>query len=241
MTLEQTFPGLRDAPGGAVISLLDNVFDLTGPSNELMAAMTGERTALLVEQISAIDPKWKFQSLGFPTTWEGQKNQINDLRMQRAVTFVRVKGELEPLHVETMRVMQDLADRAYSEAVDRYENGKLKGRLSKEEAIGNYVDNIVRLRLRKVYERYGLKSSSNQIRINRREYDTSKPEVSYRLPDVRVGKVAYDVTLSRKSISTPQIKGFFGADFRPSHVVIIRPRQLGPGSSYIITRPETKK
>ncbi|MEG8040901.1 hypothetical protein QP166_16730 [Sphingomonas sp. LR60] len=40
MTLEQTFPGLRDAPGGAVILLLDNVFDLTGPSNELMAAMT---------------------------------------------------------------------------------------------------------------------------------------------------------------------------------------------------------
>jgi hypothetical protein len=231
MTLEQTFPGLRDAPGGAVISLLDNVFDLTGPSNELMAAMTGERTALLVEQISAIDPKWKFQSLGFPTTWEGQKNQLNDLRMQRAARFVKVKGEMGPMQVETMRAMQDIADSAYVRAVRLYDLGKLSVRLSKEEAIGTYVDNAVRTDLRMVFRRYSVKQIGSEIRVNRREYDTSKPETTYRRPDARVGDVAYDVTLSRKTIKTPQIRGFFDADFRPSRVVIIRPRQLGPGSS----------
>jgi hypothetical protein len=241
MTLEQTFPGLRDAPGGAVISLLDNVFDLTGPSNELMAAMTRERTALLVEQISAIDPKWKFQSLGFPTTWEGVQNQLNDLRLQRAAALARVKGDLRPLQVETMREMQRLTDRAYEKAVRLHQSGGLKDGLSKEQVIGRYVDNEVRRNLRKRYKNYQAKMDANQVRVNRREYDTSRPEASYRLPDARVGDVAYDVTLSRKTVKDPQIRGFFNADFRPQLVVIIRPRQLGSGSSYIINKPEVGK
>ena len=91
MTLEQTFPGLRDAPGGAVISLLDNAFGITAPANEDMAKTTQERSAYLISQIKALDPHWTFQSLGFPTTWEGQKNQLNDLRMQRAAAFSRVR------------------------------------------------------------------------------------------------------------------------------------------------------
>jgi hypothetical protein len=241
MTLEQTFPGLRDAPGGSVISLLDNLFDITGPANELMAAMTRERSALLMEQITALDPNWKFQSLGFPATWEGQKNQLNDLRMQRAASFVKIRGEQGPMQVETTRVIQDIADRAYVRAVSLYENGQLKGRLSKEEAIGTYVDNAVRTDLRMVYRRYSVKSIGSGIRVNRREYDTSKPETTYRRPDARVGNIAYDVTLSRKTLKNPQVRGFFNADFRPEAVVIIRPRQLGPGNSYIITRPETEK
>ncbi|KTT75397.1 hypothetical protein NS334_03605 [Sphingomonas endophytica] len=241
MTLEQTFPGLRDAPGGAIISLLDNVFDITGPATELMAAMTQERSALLVSQIMALDPNWKFQSLSFPTTWEGQKNQLNDLRLQRAATYVRVKGELGPMQVETMRMIQDMADRAYARAVRLDEIGKLRGRLSREEAIGTYVDNAVRTDLRMVYRRYAVKGIGSDIRVNRREYDTSNAERTYRRPDARVGNIAYDVTLSRKTMKNPQIRGFFNADFRPDHVIIIRPRQLGPGSSYIITRSEMVK
>lgn len=241
LTLEQALPGLRDSPGGAVISLLDNIFDITGPANELMAAMTKERSDLLISQIKTLDPNWKFQSLGFPRSWEGQKNQINDLRMQRAVAFVKVKGELAPLQVETMRVMQDMTDRAYSRAVKLYENGEIKGRLSREEAIGNYVDKAVRGELRMVYDRYGLKQVSDQIRVNRREYDTSKSEKNFRRPDARIGDVAYDTTLSQKTAQSPQIRRFFNADFRPSRVIIIRPRDLGRGSSYIINRTEAVK
>lgn len=33
MTLEQVFPGLRDAPGGAIIAVADDFFDLRGPTN----------------------------------------------------------------------------------------------------------------------------------------------------------------------------------------------------------------
>lgn len=240
MTLEQAFPGLSDSPGGAVISLLDNIFDITGPANELTAAMTRERSALLISQVKALDPQWTFQSLGFPTTWEGQKNQLNELRMQRAAAFIKVKGELRPMQVETMRAMQDLADKSYSKALRLYDAGALKGQLSKEQAIGRFVDNDVRRGLRGLCEDYQIKEMSKQVRVNRREYDTSKPESSYRLPDARVGDVAYDVTLSPKSARSSQIRGFFNADFRPQLVVVIRPRQLGRGSSYIINKPEGK-
>jgi len=161
--------------------------------------------------------------------------------MQRAVAFAKVKGDLRPLQVESTRVMRDMTDRAYGNAVQLYESGRIKSRLSREEALGNYVDNAVRRELRRVYDRYQLKAISAQIRVNRRENDTSKPEIFYRLPDARVGDIAYDVTLSRKSIREPQFRGFFNADFRPNHVVIIRPRQLGPGSSYIINRKDIGK
>lgn len=240
LTLEQTFPGLRDASGGTVISLLDNVFGLSAPANADMAATTQERSALLIEQISALDANWKFQSLGFPTTWEGMQNQLNDLRLQRAAIFARVKGELRPMQVETTRVMQRLTDRAYSKALKMYDNGLLKGQLSKEQAIGSYADYEVRRDLRRTYDNYQVGSVGDEVRVNRREYDTSKPETSYRLPDARVGDVAYDVTLSQKTLKDAQIRGFFSADFRPALVVIIRPRRLGPGSSYIINKPEKR-
>lgn len=241
MTLEQTFPGLRDAPGGAVNSLLDNAFGITAPANEDMAKTTQERSAYLISQIKALDPHWTFQSLGFPTTWEGQKNQLNDLRMQRAAAFSRIEGDLRPMQVETMRAMQGLADKAYSKAVRLYDAGALRGHLSKEQAIGRFVDNEVRRGLRSIYEDCKIKEVSKQVRVNRREYDTSTPESSYRIPDARVGDVAYDVTLSPKSLKSPQIRGFFNADFRPQLVVVVRPRQLGRGSSYIINRPEAGK
>lgn len=77
--------------------------------------------------------------------------------------------------------------------------------------------------------------------MNRREYDTSGTDLTYRRPDARVQNVAFDVTLTRKTLGTAQVRGFFNADFRPSRVVIIRPRQLGASYTYVITRPETKR
>lgn len=37
MTLEQSFPGLRNSPGGAVVAVADNLFDLTGPAEAMTA------------------------------------------------------------------------------------------------------------------------------------------------------------------------------------------------------------
>ena len=49
---------------------------------------------------------------------------------------------------------------------------------------------------------------------------------------------AVAVMLAQKTGKTAQVRGFFNTDFRPDYVVIIRPRQLGPGSTYIIPRSE---
>ncbi|WP_253201346.1 hypothetical protein [Sphingomonas quercus] len=77
------------------------------------------------------------------------------------------------------------------------------------------------------------------VRVNRREDSVS--EGSFRRPDARVGNIAFDVTLTRKTLATTQVRGFFDADFKPDHVIITRPTQLGTESTYIISRPEARK
>lgn len=70
---------------------------------------------------------------------------------------------------------------------------------------------------------------------NTRAYDSSG---SYRIPDARVGDIAFDISLTAKPPSSPQIKGFFNADFEPAGVVIVRPNQLENNSSYVIWRTQ---
>ena len=142
------------------------------------------------------------------------------------------------MQVEALRHMQVRADLAYAEGVRRYNAGGLRARLSREEAIGNFVDREVRRELRQFYNQHGVEvSRDGPIRVIGREYDTSGTDRTYRIPDARVGNIAYDVSLTRKTLATPQVRGFFNADFRPDAVVIIRPRQLGVGNTYAIARP----
>jgi hypothetical protein len=238
MTLEQVFPGLQSAPASAIISLADNVLDFKGPARETGSAFALAQSNLLISQIKAIDPNYRFQSLGFPETLQGQINQINDLRLDRAAAFFRLQGEARPLQVETLRFLQRRADAAYEEGVLRLQEGSLDIRLSAQEAIGNFIDRHARERLRELYRRLGISTAKGaQVRVNAREYDTSGTDLTFRRPDARVGNVAFDVTLTQKTDRTAQIRGFFDADVQPQQVVIIRPRQLGKGSTYIITRP----
>jgi hypothetical protein len=217
------------------LSVADNLFDLTGPANRLTAALTEERSKVLIEQIKAIDPTYQFQSLGTPATLEGQNNQLDRLRLDRAAAFYRVRSEARPLQVETLRFLQRNVDAAYTEGIQRLEAGRLNVRLSPREALGNFIDRQVRRRLRSLYNTLGI--PSGQVRVIGREYETSGSDRTYRIPDARVGSVAFDVSLTRKTLRTPQVRGFFRSDFRPSSVVIVRPTQLGPDSTYIITRP----
>lgn len=76
MTLEHTFPGLRDAPGGVMVGLADNAFDLMGPGREATDALTIARTREMIAQIQAVDPSYRFDSLGLPSTLEGQNRQL---------------------------------------------------------------------------------------------------------------------------------------------------------------------
>lgn len=240
MKIEQVFPQLIIAPAGAMIAVADNFLDLTGPARRMSAESAAIESRRLISQIREIDPNYRFQSLGAPNTTEGQINQIRALRMDRAVRMYQMRGDIEPLQVETLRFVQDRVDRAYDEGVARADAGKLPVRLSRNEAIGNFLDEQVRRELREFHQRNGILLERGQpVQVNRRAYDT--PNARYSIPDSRVGNVAFDVSLEPKTIQKQQIRQFFRSDLPTDVVVIVRPRQLGRGSTYAITKPKEPK
>lgn len=167
MTLEQSFPGLRNSPGGAVVAVADGVFDFTGPADATATDVLQNHSRQLILQIKAIDPTWHYNEIG-PTdalgnpiqTVRGLSAKVNDLRFQRAAVIARVKGDHEPLQVETLRFVQQRADGAYDEGMAALKIGRLKPRLSDQEAVGNYVDREVRLDLRRRYNQLGRRRPS---------------------------------------------------------------------------------
>jgi hypothetical protein len=168
--------------------------------------------------------------------------KFDDLRIQRAAVVARVKGDYGPLQVETLHFVQQRVDNAYDDGVALLKAGRLIPRLSNQEAVGNYVDREVRRDLRVRYSQLGIDpSGKGPVRVNRREYDSLGTNLTYRRPDARVNDVAFDVSLTQKTLGTPQIRGFFNTDFQPRRVIIIRPRQLGADHTYVIPHPETKR
>lgn len=71
MTLEQVFPGLRNAPGGGIVAVADTFFDLTGPSRAANAAIVQNWSNSLINQIKVIEPGYRYDSFGFPNTFQG--------------------------------------------------------------------------------------------------------------------------------------------------------------------------
>lgn len=238
-TLEQAFPGLRNAPAGAIIGVADNLLDLTGPAQRITTEISRAAASSLEREIQSLDPTFRMESLepgGFPSTSEGQTNFINNLRLTRAKVYYE-KGQLGPLQVETLRAIRTYANAGYELGLKELKAGKLKVRLSEREALGNFVDRYVRMRLRKMHDRLGIPLGAGQlVQVNRRENHLT--EGSYSRPDARVGRVAFDVSLTEKTLATPQIRNFFRTEFQPTTVVIVRPSSEGPRSIYIITRPK---
>lgn len=159
MTLEHAFPGLAGSPGGAVLALADNLFDLTGPANAMMIEVLQNKARQLRSEISAIDPKWHYNEegnkdmFGNPIlTVQSVNTTVDNLRFQRAAVFLKVKGDARPLQLETLRFIQDRADDAYDQGMARLKTGRLKLRLSEREALGNYIDTNVRIDLRARYD-----------------------------------------------------------------------------------------
>ena len=158
--------------------------------------------------------------------------------MQRAAAYYRMRGDVGPLQVETLRFLQNVVDAAYDEAVSAADAGRLQPRLSRAEAIGNEIDTMVRGELKSLFDHYLIPFGPGaNISINNRDYETSENDSRYRIPDARLDDVAFDWTLSAKTIGSPQICGFLRADSRPRAVVIIRPSTFGRGSTYLIPRP----
>lgn len=100
-TLEQAFPGLNNAPAGAIIGVTDNILDLTGPAQQLTTEISKVHANNLIREIQSVDPNFRFDVLepgGFPSTTEGQANLVSQLRLERAKAYYH-KGELRPLQL----------------------------------------------------------------------------------------------------------------------------------------------
>lgn len=241
MTIRQAFPGLRSATAGKLLELTDALLGFSEPANEFTAALYTQKIRKLISDISTLDPKYHYDYF-VPTTLEGQKNLIDGLRFARATLLLRVKGEIEPLQLEILRFAQASTDRAYEAGLALLEKGELEVPVSEPMALGNYIDRQVRRDMREKLNQFGIDwAGKGPVRVNKNEYNTADAERTFRRPDVRVGNVALDVTLENKTLRSQQIRGFFEADFRPDNVVVVRPSQLGPNSTYLITRPGGKK
>lgn len=90
-----------------------------------------------VEQIKTIDPAWRrdqivpIDALGNPIeTVQGLSAKVNDLRFWRAAVTARIKGDYEPLQVETLRFVQHRAEIAYDQGAALLKAGRLTPRLS---------------------------------------------------------------------------------------------------------------
>jgi hypothetical protein len=239
--LQKLFPGLAAAGPGVVVAATAGILaNPIGPAASLLTSLNRARTEKLIKDIQAIDPEFRLASLGEPLTPQGWSNQHKQLRWARATAAYRIKGDHSFLQAETVRYVQAQVDTRYDEAKLKYDRGELPARLSREEAIGNYIDRNVRRDLRnQLINRRVSTAKGNTVRVNGREYDTSGTDTTYRIPDARVGRLAIDMTLTRKTLTTPQIRGFFNSDFLPEAVIIVRPSQLGGGSTYVITRPRS--
>ena len=228
--LEDVFPGLKDAPGLAIpLAPVDGFLGISAFADEANLEATLAQYNALVADIKQVDPTFINSELLPPggidsLTWQERDNLINNLRMTRAVDYYQILGVVGPLQVETLRFLQDAVDAAYDEAVSEADASRLQPRLSRSEAIGNRVDFVVRQALMDLFDTYGIQyGSGKDVTINNRDYETSSNENRYRIPDARLRDIAFDWTLSPKTISAPQIRGFFRADSQPRAVIVVRP------------------
>lgn len=237
MTIERVLPFLPVAPGAAVIPIVDDFLDLTGPARAATIELHSARVTRLMREIRSIDPNYQYDSAGEVWTLEGQVNQINDLRFDKAAASYRIRHDTAGLQEEVHRFLQLRVDAAYERGVSLFRAGRLTPRLSENEAIGNYIDREVRNELRTRLHLAGIRYSSGDVRVVGRQYNTSGERTSYVVPDARVGNGVYDWTLEPKTLSKRQVRGFFDSDVRPDWTAVIRPSQLGPRHSYFIKTP----
>jgi hypothetical protein len=234
--LEDVFPGLREAPALAIpLAPIDGFLGVSALADEANLEATLGQYWALVRQIKLVDPTFTNDELLPPggtagLSWQGRNNLINHLLMERAAAYYRMRGDVGFLQVESLRFLQNAVDAAYAEAVAAADAGRLQPRLSREEAIGNWIDREVRKSFKSLLSNYGIPfGPAADVIINNRDYATTESGRNYRLPDARIGDVSFDWTLFPKTISSLQVRGFFRADSQPRAVIIIRPSpQLSP-------------
>jgi len=179
------------------------------------------------------------QDLAIPTGLENQINLLRHLRFDRAAAYYRVKGSTDMLQLEMLRLMHESASRAYDEGRTLFDAGRLRPGLSRKKELQNYIGRRVRFDLRSKLDLKGIDYSEGQrVRVIGRKDRNFDSGHIHEPPDARADDIVLHVALARKTLASPQVRAFFNSEFRPGVVVIVRPSQLGPGSTYAITRPE---
>ncbi len=85
-------------------------------------------------------------------------------------TIIKYAAMLLYLQVETVRFLQNAVDAAYKQGVILYNTGVLKQYLSPQEAIGNYIDPLVRGELQSMFASYGISyGPRSDVTVNNRD------------------------------------------------------------------------
>jgi hypothetical protein len=229
---------LTNGPAGAIWAPIDGFLDITGPANRALSDLADAERRAIRREILSLDPNWRPPASARAPGPESLQAKINDLisyREQRAFVRYRVRGDVGPLQQETLRVYQNAVNEGFDQAIGLLREGRLsipRG-WSREQALGSHVDRFARQTIRSWYYRHGVSEGGGQaVAVNRR-LPTNEVEASFRIPDVRVGNIAFDATLSPKSINTPQVRGYL-SNPNTAGVIIVRPQRIG--QSYLIPR-----
>ncbi|MES2336815.1 MAG: hypothetical protein V4537_01815 [Pseudomonadota bacterium] len=144
-----------------------------------------------------------------------------------AATKYIAQGDIGAFQSETLRVYQGFVDQGYQTALAEAAAGTLyqPAGWSRAQALGSRMDVIARRSMRAFYGEHRINPGLDiNVAVNNRL--ATQPEGSYRIPDLRVGGVVFDASLSAKRSYTPQVKGFYSSPAVKS-VFIVRPSSMG--------------
>jgi hypothetical protein len=226
----EAFPNLPNSPTvNTILAPIDGFLGLSALADGANLAAANLQYRAYYGLNRQIDPNYRpepqLQSLE-AMSWQGRNAVIAGLQRDLA-------GATHRLQSETVDFLQRSVDAAYAQGVRQYEAGRLNVNLSREEAIGNFMDRAVRNDLRDYFRSRGVSFGPGQyVTVNNRDYAN---DGSYRIPDAAIGRISIDWTLTPKNESTPQVQGFFNAQRGPIGVIIIRPTELG--GSYYLANP----
>jgi hypothetical protein len=217
--------------------MADGALELTSAAEAATQAIHRSRVRNMIADIQSIDPDYRYHSLAPAQSLQGQINEINKLRSDKAMALYRIRGDERELQVYVARFIQARVDAAYDEGAALYDAGKLPRGRSRNQAIGSYVDLRVRRNMQRYFNSYNIDYNQGPLRVIGRQYNTSGLEPTYVVPDARIEFGDYDWTLEPKRPSKKQIRGNFDSDLDPDWTMIIRPSQLGPDHTYLIKTP----
>ncbi|WP_375397095.1 hypothetical protein, partial [uncultured Sphingomonas sp.] len=239
--LRQLSQPLPTGPSGALFGVLDNLLDITGPAVELQSDLLDLSIRNSIGEILSIDPDHNWPDRLGASGAEGQSLRwklanADFYRGELAATKYIVQGDVGALQNETLRVYQGFVDQRYEQALNEFKAGTLTPSpgWSPEQAIGSRMDELARRDMRAWYAQHSINPGFDiNVTVNNRL--ATQPEGGYRIPDVRVGGVVFDASLSAKQSGAAQIRGYYSSPVVKT-VIIVRPTMMTNGGAYALPR-----